>query len=305
MYTAQSYHANGKLLLTGEYLLLHGAKGIALPLKKGQNLMVTAENDLEMLEWNAYYGNRIWFSCKLNPRHFSVLETSDPGKAETLSFIFHTIRDMNPDSRPMSGLNFTTVIDANPDWGLGSSSTLISLMAQFSGVDPYLLNSLVFNGSGFDIACAKADGPIFYSKNNPVQPVTLDYPFSDQLFLVYSGVKKKTHSEVNTFLKSKRVTKQIIGEGSALADAFSICRDQKEFGNLIQCHEELIGHLIGKTPVKMEYFFDFDGEIKSLGAWGGDFYLASSTLPISKVKTYFGNKGLIVLFKWNDLILNR
>ena len=33
-----TYRANGKLLLTGEYLVLHGAKAIALPLKVGQQL---------------------------------------------------------------------------------------------------------------------------------------------------------------------------------------------------------------------------------------------------------------------------
>lgn len=305
MAVTQTYHANGKLLLTGEYLILHGAKGIALPLKVGQHLKVKDEKDSEILEWNATYNNHVWFSCKLNPRDYSVLETNDQEKAETLSRIFKTIRHLNPDFQHKTGISFKTVLDGNPDWGFGSSSTLISLLAQYSGVDPFSLNELVFNGSGFDIACATVKGPIFYTKNQPVLPVRLDYPFSDQLFLVYSGKKMKTHSEVNAFLEKGKVSKQLIEEGSALADTFSICRDQKEFDSLIRRHEELIGHLIGKTPVKKEYFIDFQGEIKSLGAWGGDFYLVSSSLPFSEVHTYFGNKGLTILFHWKDLILNR
>ena len=300
-----TYHANGKLLLTGEYLILHGAKGIALPLKVGQHLNVTDENDSGIYEWNAFYDNRIWFSCKLNPRDYSVLETNDQEKALTLSHIFKTIRLLNPDFHPKAGITFKTVINANPDWGLGSSSTLISLLAQYSGVDPFRLNELVFNGSGFDIACATANRPIFYTKNQPVQPVLLDYPFSDQLFLLYSGNKKKTHSEVNAFLKKGKVSEHQLEEVSVLADAFSNCRDQMEFDSLIRRHEELIGYLIGKTPVKREYFFDFQGEIKSLGAWGGDFYLVSSPLPFSEVQIYFVNKGLTILFHWKDLILNR
>ena len=305
MSDTNTYHANGKLLLTGEYLILHGAKSIALPLKVGQHLYVTDENDSGILEWNASYDNRIWFTCKLNPQDFSILKTNDPEKAKTLSRIFKTILHLNPDFQSKTGKTFNTVLDANPDWGLGSSSTLISLMAQYSGVDPFSLNELVFNGSGFDIACATGKGPIFYIKNQPVQPILLDYPFSDQLFLVYSGHKKKTHTEVNAFLKKGKVSDHLVNEGSALADAFSICQDQKEFNNLIRRHEELIGHLIGKTPVKRDYFFDFQGEIKSLGAWGGDFYLVSSSLPFSEVQIYFGNKGLTTLFHWNDLILNR
>ena len=32
----QTYHANGKLLLTGEYFILDGAVGLALPTKFGR-----------------------------------------------------------------------------------------------------------------------------------------------------------------------------------------------------------------------------------------------------------------------------
>ena len=267
--------------------------------------MVSDENDTGILEWNAFYDDRIWFSCKLSPCDFSVLETSDTGKSETLSRIFKSIRQLNPDFHLKAGITFRTVLNANPEWGFGSSSTLISLMAQYSGVDPFRLNEHVFNGSGFDIACATVNGPIFYTKNQSAQPIILDYPFSDQLFFVYSGNKKKTYSEVKTFLDKSKVTKHQLEEGSALADAFSRCRDQNEFDYLIHRHEELVGHLIGKTPVKREYFFDFQGEIKSLGAWGGDFYLVSSPLPFPEVQTYFRNKGLTILFQWKDLILNR
>lgn len=305
MAVTQTYHANGKLLLSGEYLILYGAKGIALPLKVGQHLVVSDGNDTGLLEWNAFYDDRVWFSSKLNPCDYSILETNDPEKAETLSRIFKAILHLNPFFHPKVGITFKTVLDANPDWGFGSSSTLISLMAQYSGVDPFRLNELVFNGSGFDIACATVNGPIFYIKNKPFQPVVLDYPFSDQLFLVYSGKKMKTHSDVNAFLGKGKVSEKRIEEGSALADAFSNCRDQKEFDILIHHHEELISHLIGKTPIKREYFFDFQGEIKSLGAWGGDFYLVSSPLPFSEVQRYFGNKGLNILFQWKDLILNQ
>jgi len=286
-------------------LVLHGAKAIALPLKVGQQLIVSEENSSETIHWSAFYDGTVWFSCELNPTDFSVIGTSHSDKAESLSQIFKTIKNLNPEFVPKAGTKFETALESNPEWGLGSSSTLISLLSQWSGVDPFKLNELVFKGSGSDIACAKADGPIFYTRNKPVETISLNYPFADQLFLVYSGIKKKTAAEVSDFLKERKVSAPLIDEGSVLTDEFSRCIDQDEFNLLIHQYEALIGGLIEQLPVKSEFFPDFKGEIKSLGAWGGDFFLASTSLPFSGVKKYFENKGLTTVFRWDDLILKR
>jgi len=50
------------------------------------------------------------------------------------------------------------------------------------------------------------------------------------------------------------------------------------------------------------YFSDFEGIIKPLGAWGGDFILAVSKIGLKKVKSFFNQKGLSVIFKWDDLV---
>ncbi|MEQ3661167.1 MAG: GHMP kinase, partial [Flavobacterium sp.] len=36
----QTYYSNGKLLLTGEYVVLDGAKALAVPTKFGQSLSI-------------------------------------------------------------------------------------------------------------------------------------------------------------------------------------------------------------------------------------------------------------------------
>ena len=299
------YRANGKLLLTGEYLVLHGAKAIAVPLNIGQHLSVSEENHSDLAHWQALHDGKVWFSCELDSKDFSVLKTSHPEKAKVLSRIFKTIKSLNPEFTLRAGTKFETTLKANPEWGFGSSSTLISLLSQWAGVDPFKMNELVFRGSGFDIACATADGPIFYVRNKPSVPIGLNYPFADQLFLVYSGQKKKTAKEVSSFLKEKTVSEQLIVEMSVLSDEFAICREQHEFNRLIRKHEGIIGLLIGQLPVKEQYFADFDGEIKSLGAWGGDFYLVSTEQPFDAVKKYFETKGLSTMFRWDDLILKR
>jgi mevalonate kinase len=301
----KTYHANGKLLLTGEYLVLHGATAIALPLKLGQQMTVSEGNDADLLHWQAFYNEKIWFSCDLSSTDFSVIQTSHPEKAETLSHLFKTIKKLNPEFAPAPGTRFETALEANPEWGFGSSSTLVSLLSQMAKVDPFVLNELVFNGSGFDIACATADGPFYYIRNKEMGPVKLNYPFSDQLFLVYSGNKMKTAGAVSSFLKNRAPSVQLIQDVSILSEEFALCRDQDEFNLLIRQHEAIISNAIGQLPVKSMYFTHFKGEIKSLGAWGGDFFLVSTPLPISEVTKYFGNKGLNTLFKWDDLILKR
>jgi len=298
-----TYHANGKLLLAGEYLVLHGARAIALPLKLGQQMEVSENEASESLDWTAFYRNESWFKCQLNPADFSVLITTDPDKANTLTRIFQTIRQLNPGFFPKAGTQLKTVLESNPEWGFGSSSTLVSLLAQWAGVDPFELNELIFKGSGFDIACATAEGPIFYTKGNPVQRVRLEYPFAGRLYFIYSGQKKPTRADVSAFLKKGKPSSHIISAVSDLSEEFAKCVSQEEFNRLIGVHEKLIGDLLGKIPVKQEFFADFAGAIKSLGAWGGDFYLISSELPVSEIKNYFGNKGMKTMFHWRDLIL--
>lgn len=300
-----TYHANGKLLLTGEYFVLHGAKAIALPLKVGQHLRVQDGFPSDTISWQALYRDEVWFSCELNPSGFGVINSSHPAKAETLSRIFQTLHVLNPDFQPKAGTRIETVLEAHPEWGLGSSSTLISLVSQWAGTDPFALNELVFKGSGFDIACATANGPVFYLRNRPAEPLQLDYSFVNQLFLVYSGKKKETGKEVKAFLNEIKVPDHLIAEVSVISEELAACRIQHEFNRLIRQHERLIGRLIGQVPVKEQLFADFDGEIKSLGAWGGDFYLVSTSLSFDEVKRYFDNRRLTTIFRWNDLILKR
>lgn len=220
-----TFRANGKLLLSGEYFVLHGAKALALPLKMGQQLKVCKEVPSNTILWKAFFMDVVWFWCELNPDNFDVIDSSDQNLASTLSQVLKTIRVLNPAFQPMGGTMLETSLDAHPDWGFGSSSTLISLLSQWAGVNPFKLNRRVFNGSGFDIACAMADGPIFYIQNHTAQRVDLDYPFAGQLLLVYSGKKRKTLHEVQTFLNERDVSPNLIQEVSALADEFAQCKD--------------------------------------------------------------------------------
>ncbi|WP_372775586.1 GYDIA family GHMP kinase [Mangrovibacterium sp.] len=300
----QTYRAHGKLLLTGEYFVLCGAKSIALPLQYGQRMEVTEGKDNGILSWKAFMQEGLWFSCELKLPDFEIVNSSDVEKAEILRDTFRTIQKMNPDFHPTNPLEVNTYIDFNNQWGLGSSSTLIANLASWAKVDPFKLNELVFHGSGFDIACATAEGPIFYRRNQQPEPLDLDYPFLENLYFIYSGAKKSTRNEVRRFLNEGAVTRHQIEQMDQLSEAFAGAQKLNDFQRLIREHEQLVSSLLGSPTVKSQYFHDFNGDVKSLGAWGGDFYLIATPMNDRDVLSYFKEKGLRVVFPWRELVLN-
>ena len=71
------FHANGKLLISGEYLVLEGALSLAVPTKKGQSLKFDP-TDISFLHWKSLDVNgKIWFEAKFNTEEFNIIETSD------------------------------------------------------------------------------------------------------------------------------------------------------------------------------------------------------------------------------------
>ena len=92
---ARSKYAHGKLLLTGEYLVMEGARALALPLSVGQYLSwkKTREKDLV---WNAMKPDGIWFQAKYALPGLSLLHTSDESLSAKLAHILKQTRKLNP-----------------------------------------------------------------------------------------------------------------------------------------------------------------------------------------------------------------
>ena len=298
------FRANGKLLLTGEYLVLHGAVALAVPTKLGQSMTVQKQG--EAIQWDAYQPKGSWLSVTLHPSTLEILETDDPAKASKLSAILKVVRELNPGAFE-PGLHFETHLEFNSAWGLGSSSTLISNLAQWAGVNPYEVLKKTIGGSGYDIACATANSAIHYKldQGEPrVQPVTFHPPFADRLYFVYQEKKQHSSEEVRSFNQHWEQTDlsaetQIVSE---LSMALPTITYYEDFCTLLQLHESFLAHCLDRTPVQQQYP-DFNGVLKSLGAWGGDFLMAVSEKPFEDVKAYFQSKGMNTIFKYQDLIL--
>ena len=301
------YRANGKLLLTGEYLVLKGALALALPTRLGQSMTVRhcEERSDEAIHWNASKPNGHWLSATFN-EHLEVLSSDDPSKASKLAEILKAIRELNP-SAFEPGLHFETHLGFDPSWGLGSSSTLISNLAQWAEVNPYEVLRRTIGGSGYDIACATANTAIHYQldQDKPhVQPVVFNPPFIDRLYFVYQEKKQHSSEEVKAFNRHWEETdlSQEIQIVSELSMALPTITYYEDFCTLLQVHESILARCLNREPVQQQYP-DFDGVLKSLGAWGGDFLLATTEKPFEDVRAYFQSKGMNTIFRYQDLIL--
>lgn len=302
------FHSNGKFLLTGEYLVLRGALSLALPLKFGQSLEVKPlDGDENLLKWTAFRPDVVWFSTDLNRETLQVISADDRVKAEKLSNILLAVKHLNPDVFSKGGLEFVTRLGFNPEWGLGSSSTLIANLSRWANVNPYELLRMTFGGSGYDIACTTAEQPILYQlvDGNPkVESVKFSPAFSDRLFFVYQGQKQSSSKEVGNFKERMRQMsfEKEIDEVSGITKSLVSNASFDDFCRLLHEHENIISHCIGREPLQ-QHFPDFEGTIKSLGAWGGDFFMAVTEWDTEKVKRYFAEKGLSVVFGFKEMVL--
>ncbi|MDA3833361.1 MAG: GYDIA family GHMP kinase [Spirochaetales bacterium] len=302
----QTYHANGKLLISAEYLVLKGALALAVPLSKGQHLTVK-ECSEPGLQWNARTLTGNWFNAVFD-NHLNITGSSSPPHAQRLQNIIRQAIAQNPAVvKKLSNQQVTTQLEFDPQWGWGSSSTLLSLLAQWLEIDPYQLMDATFGGSGYDIACGTAGTPLFYRRETLQPPeisaAPFNPPFIDQLGVVWLNQKQTSSQEVRRFLNRRESHGQLIEEISHITREMATTTDPDIFARLMQQHETLIGRATGQTPVQQSHFPDFEGTIKSLGAWGGDFALFFAPDSLSTARSYFASKGYSTLFPLADLLL--
>lgn len=300
-----SFKANGKFLLTGEYLVLHGALSLALPLKLGQTLNVeTTDNDI--VRWTAKHPLGVWFDASFDRKSLGLIESSDAVKAGFVAHLLEIVRNGKPHLFDR-GLTFNTLLDFDPQWGMGSSSTLVSNIARWAGLDPYQILKETFGGSGYDIACAEASSPIFYSLENGspvVQKADFNPSFSQCLYFVYQGKKQSSAREVKSFmLKDDRNYLKYIPFVDAITKEMVKVDKLEDFCRLLDEHEVCMSECLGKPRLKT-YFSDFEGSLKSLGAWGGDFMLAATDKGEDYVKNYFAKHDMNVVLSYDDVVLN-
>ena len=303
----KTFYSNGKLLITGEYLVLDGATAFALPTKKGQHLTVQ-EGSNQKIIWKSYDADgSTWFedtilfsdiSKGINPENDSV--------KETLTIILHEAFKLNSDFILNSeGYTITTALGFPKSWGLGTSSTLINNIAQWLQIDAFTLLKNSFGGSGYDIACAQNDTPILYrlKQGNPIiEKVTFNPKFTQHLYFVYLNKKQSSKSAIAAYnINKKNNLEKTIAINDQITFEILNAKTITAFALAIEEHEIQMSSILEMQTVKQSLFPDFNGAIKSLGAWGGDFVMAVTD---ENPTAYFTSKGYKTIITYNDMILS-
>jgi mevalonate kinase len=301
------WYSNGKVMLTGEYLVLKGALALALPVKFGQSLTISKNLTEKGIVFDTQVLGKPWFKAFFSSDTFETIESSNAIKADYIQSILKAARKLNPlFLKNDDSIHVSAQINFNINWGLGSSSTLLSNIGWWANINPFELNTRVSNGSGYDIACARSNKPIIYSisdRERSIQEIDYKPEFHNQLYFVYLGNKQATNESIHRFSNSSIVEKSDIYKISDLTHEFTNCQTVLDLQQVIEVHEAIIGKIIGSEPLKPKLFPDFIGSVKSLGAWGGDFCLVVSTESEQYVKQYFELKGYSTLFRYMDLII--
>jgi len=307
-----NYYSNGKLLLTGEYLVLDGAKSLAIPTKFGQDLIVEKIKEAQIIWGSFTHTGECWFEAVFDLKKLRLVNctfnSENEGNAdviaETLLSVLREAKGLNPDFlNSENGFLVKTNLTFPRNWGLGSSSTLINSIAAWAKVDAFKLLWNSFKGSGYDIACAQNNSSIFYQIENKepvVNQVEFNPVFKEKLFFVHLNKKQDSKEGIAKFRESNINFDQEIKRISAISDAFLNANTLEYFESLIVEHERIISSIIKLKPIKEKLFPDYFGEIKSLGAWGGDFVLVTGN---SETPGYFKNKGFETILAYSEMIL--
>ncbi|PXY45290.1 GYDIA family GHMP kinase [Flavobacterium hydrophilum] len=303
-----TFYSNGKLLITGEYLVLDGAKAFALPTKFGQNLIVENGSNQE-IQWKSYNADeKIWFEDTIS---FNEIITNPNPVTETvkttLITILHEAYLLNPAFIDNAeGYLVKTELTFPKNWGLGTSSTLLNNIAQWTQIDAFTLLKNSFGGSGYDIACAQNDTPIIYRLENNlpvVEQISFNPDFTNNIYFIYLNKKQSSKRAINAYYNNKNnhLSQNII-DNNKITDAVVNSKTLKEFACTLENHEIHLSDILELQTIKEMTFPDFNGAIKSLGAWGGDFVMVVSK---EDPKAYFQSKGYETILSYDQMILQK
>ena len=296
-----SFYGRGKLLLTSEYAVLNGARALALPCSKGQKLTFEPLDSNELL-WESFdINNNSWFKAKFQLPSCSIINSSNTSISKRLCSILRRAQVLNPCFLKSQGGQVKTFLEFERLWGLGSSSTLVSNIAKWASVNAYDLLEHSFGGSGYDLACAVSKNPICYTRNklHPlIEKVSFNPAFRENLYFIFLNQKQSSLDSIKG-IKPSTFSKESLKELDIITNDILKCKTQESFNILIKKHERMLAGILQRKTIKQLLFYDFEGAIKSLGAWGGDFIIASGD---SDSPRYFNQKGFETVIPFEEMI---
>jgi mevalonate kinase len=301
---SKTFYSNGKLLVTGEYVVLDGVMAFALPTKFGQSLIIEVGGN-KVFDWKSFdVDGSVWFEDTISFEAVIKKEVFANPVKNKLVEILHEAYNLNSDFiKNSDGYNIETSLTFPRNWGLGTSSTLLNNIAQWLEIDAFELLNKSFGGSGYDIACAQNNSGILYQLENNKPIVTkIDFNpnFTENIYFVYLNKKQNSRDAIANYYKKRFDLSAAFSEIDAITKTIIKSKTIEQFIQLVEKHEVLLSAILEQKTVKQIYFPDFDGTIKSLGAWGGDFVMAISK---ENPAAYFKSKGFETILPYTKMIL--
>lgn len=305
----QYFYGHGKLLLSGEYFVMEGAEALGLPTTVGQSMTVKYKQSYQpTLNWKSVdHSGKVWFESDYDFWHFKPIRSQEHYKQDFVHQILSAVRMQNPHFlRDEVDVFVETKIEFPLEWGLGSSSTFIYNVAQWAYVSPFELIKKTIGGSGYDVACAQAISPIkFQLKDGKPQwgSAAFNPSFKNDLYFLYLGNKQSSEIEVNKFQDMEIENKNaIVNEITQLTREMIDCNNLDTFNRIIATHEDIVARALKYEKVKDLRFSDYWGQVKSLGAWGGDFVMITSDRTPLETREYFETKGFKTIIPYTEII---
>lgn len=300
-----TFYSNGKLLITGEYVVLDGAKAFALPTRYGQKLSIQS-NSGKTIHWLSRDADgSTWFETNITIQEIVEKQVYEAQSVRnTLLEILHEAAQMRPGFfEKCEGLTLLSELTFPKNWGLGTSSTLINNIAQWAEIDAFELLKRSFGGSGYDVACAQNDSAIVYRLEHEkpiVEPVLFNPDFTDKIHFVYLNRKQNSKAAIKNYLDKQGDIANTITTIDSLTSTVIHASDPKTFALALRDHEIEMSAVLEMQTIQEAIFDDFRGVIKSLGAWGGDFVLA---IAKENPTAYFHSKGFETVIPYREMIL--
>ncbi len=261
------------------------------------------------LGWYAYSNQgEEWFKAQVSLMDFSSVKTSDETKSKFLQKVLKGAVRLNSEFlSKWNAYDVKTYLEFPSNWGLGSSSSLIYMVAEWAEVNPLLLHFEVSNGSGYDVACAGVESPITYQfEDETINYTEIDFEpgFTDKIYFIHLNQKASSQNAIDFYFRNAKRRSSLVKKLSSITEVMVTNKSYSAFTEMLEEHEALIAESLNLEPVKKKLFSDFDGSIKSLGAWGGDFVMACSKRPEEEIRSYFGERSYSTILSYDEMIFS-
>jgi hypothetical protein len=134
-----------------------------------------------------------------------------------------------------------------------------------------------------------------------IKSVNFNPSFKNDIYFVHLNKKQNSRDGIKQYRENTSDLSSTIEKVNAITQHMITCESLGGFQKLMDDHELLISEIIKETPIKARIFNDFNGSIKSLGAWGGDFVMVAAH---DNPTAYFKANGYETILSYSEMVLS-